>query len=250
MSVGTYRKNIIPYYRVSTKHQEESGLGLKAQRAEVAAFARANHANVLREFEEVETGKSKDRPKLREAINHARLTGAILVVAKLDRLARNVAFTSALMESGVDFVCCDCPAATPLTIHILAAVAEDEAKRISQRTKAALAQAKANGVKLGMHNPVIREKTRGRTGWKKGTERARELRAERVNELYGAILPIIRMLRERAASFQEIADALNKEGYKTTRGKPWSRAVVFQVFSKTSLLSHRAAVVKTRVSLC
>jgi DNA invertase Pin-like site-specific DNA recombinase len=236
MRVSTYRKNIIPYYRVSTKHQEESGLGLKAQRAEVAAFARANHATVLREFEEVETGKCKNRPKLREAINLARLTGATLVVAKLDRLARNVAFTSALMESEVDFVCCDNPHATPLTIHIMAAFAEDEARRISQRTKAALAQAKKHGVKLGMHNPVIREKTRGRTGWKKGTERAREIRAGRVKEVYGAILPIIRMLRERNASFQEIADALNKEGYKTTRGKSWSRAVVFQVFSKTSLL--------------
>lgn len=229
--------NIIPYYRVSTKQQEESGLGLKAQRAEVAAFARLHNATVLREFEEVETGKSKDRPKLREAIRHCRLTGATLVVAKLDRLARNVAFTSALMESGVNFVCCDCPSATPLTIHILAAVAEDEAKRISARTKAALAQAKKNGVKLGMHNPVIREKTLGRTGWKKGSERSLEVRRERVRELYGEILPIIRMLRDQGVTFQGIADALNKEGYKTTRGKSWSRAVVFQVFRKSSLLA-------------
>lgn len=228
---------IVAYYRVSTKQQGDSGLGLDAQRADVTAFVRSRGATILREFEEIETGKSKDRPKLKEAIRHSKLTGATLVVAKLDRLARNVAFTSALMESGVDFVCCDCPQATPLTIHILAAVAEDEARRISARTKAALAQAKARGVKLGMHNPVIREKTRGRTGWKKGCERSLEVRAERVRSVYGAVIPIMRMLLERGSTYEDVAKALNQEGYTTPRGKSWSRATVFQVFSKTSLLS-------------
>lgn len=226
---------IIAYYRVSTRQQGESGLGLDAQRADVAAYSRSVNGTILREYEEVETGKSKDRPKLKEALTHASLTGATLVVAKLDRLARNVAFTSALMESGVNFICCDCPHATPLTIHILAAVAEDEAKRISARTKAALAQAKAHGVKLGMHNPVIREKTRHSTSWKQAGERAHEVRRERTRTIYKAVLPMIRVLRERGDTFQTIADILNREGYTTSRGFPWTKAVVCRIFRKSSL---------------
>lgn len=224
---------IVAYYRVSTKKQGQSGLGLDAQVAQVAAFAKSAGATILREFQEVETGKRSDRPKLRDAINHARITGATLVVAKLDRLARNVAFTSALMESKVNFVCCDCPHATPLTIHILAAVAEDEAKRISQRTKDALAQAKLRGVKLGQANPVTRAKSQGKTGWRKGSEQAKVARKERVDRIYGAILPIARILRDRGASFQEIANALNKEGYTTSQGKSWSKAVICRIFNSS-----------------
>jgi DNA invertase Pin-like site-specific DNA recombinase len=100
---------IIPYYRVSTKKQGRSGLGLEAQKAAVQAFVRQRNATIVAEYREVETGKKSNRPKLGEAISHAKLAKATLVVAKLDRLARNVAFTSALMESGVEFVACDSP---------------------------------------------------------------------------------------------------------------------------------------------
>ena len=144
---------IVAYYRVSTKRQGESGLGLEGQQVAVAAFAKQHGASIIASYIEVESGKRSDRPVLAQALGHARLAKATLVVAKLDRLARNVAFLSALMESGVDFVACDNEHANRLTIHILAAVAEAEAKAISERTKTALAAAKRRGVKLGSARP-------------------------------------------------------------------------------------------------
>ena len=157
---------IIPYYRVSTRKQGQSGLGLEAQKADVEAFVRQYDAKIVTEHKEIETGKKADRPTLAEAIGHAKLAKATLVVAKPDRLARNVAFTSALMESGVDFVACDNPHANRLTIHILAAVAEDEALRISRRIQDALAAAKARGIKLGVGppRPLGRKRTSSRLG--------------------------------------------------------------------------------------
>ena len=145
--------NFVAYYRVSTERQGRSGLGLEGQRAAVAAYAKQVGATMLAEYTEVESGKRADRPELAKALPHAKRSKATLLVAKLDRLARNVAFLSAVMDSGVDFIACDNPHANRLTIHILAAVAEDEARRISDRTKAALGAAKARGTKLGSARP-------------------------------------------------------------------------------------------------
>src|SRR5437763_379926 len=117
---------IISYIRVSTNKQEESGLGLKAQLEAVQSFATLMGGQILREYREVESGKNSARPQLAKALADCRRTKATLVIAKLDRLSRNVHFLSGLMESGVDFKACDNPFAEPLTIHILAAVAEDE----------------------------------------------------------------------------------------------------------------------------
>ncbi len=139
---------LVAYYRVSTKQQGQSGLGLEAQEIAVRDYAKGTGAAILAKYTEIESGKLADRPQLAKAVAHARRAKAKLVIAKLDRLARNVAFLSALMDSGVEFVACDNPHANRLTIHILAAVAEDEARRISERTKAALAAAKARGAKL------------------------------------------------------------------------------------------------------
>src|ERR1700740_755287 len=144
----------VAYFRVSTDAQGRSGLGLEAQREAVGRHVGAAGGRIVAEFEEIESGKKNDRPKIAAAISTSRLKRATLVIAKLDRLARNVAFVSNLMEGGVDFVACDNPYATRLTIHILAAVAEHERELISQRTKAALAAAKARGVKLG--NPHVK----------------------------------------------------------------------------------------------
>ena len=140
---------LVAYYRVSTRKQGESGLGLEAQQLCVGDFARYGQHAVIAAYQEIETGKRSDRPELARAIAHARRAKATLVIAKLDRLARNVHFLSGLMESRIEFVCCDNPHANRLTLHILAAVAEDEARRISERTKAALAAYKARGGKLG-----------------------------------------------------------------------------------------------------
>ena len=139
--------NFIAYYRVSTDKQGKSGLGLEAQRQAVVDFINGNGNKVIAEYTEVESGKRRDRPELAKALTDCRKHKAKLVIAKLDRLARNVHFISGLMESGVDFVAVDMPQANRLTVHILAAVAEHEREMISQRTKAALAVAKERGVR-------------------------------------------------------------------------------------------------------
>src|SRR5688572_7815435 len=131
--------NFDAYYRVSTDRQGKSGLGLEAQQQAVRDYLNGGRWQLVAEVVEVESGKRSDRPKLQEALRLCRLHGATLVIAKLDRLARNVNFVSNLMESGVDFVAVDFPQANRLTVHILAAVAEHEAEAISARTKAALA---------------------------------------------------------------------------------------------------------------
>lgn len=139
----------IAYLRVSTARQGESGLGLDAQRKTVEDFARQHGGVIVAQHVEVESGKRSDRPELAKALATAKKGRATLLIAKLDRLARNVTFIAGLMDAGIDFVACDQPFASRLTLHILAAVAEDEARRTSERTKAALAAAKARGVKLG-----------------------------------------------------------------------------------------------------
>lgn len=226
---------LVDYYRVSTIKQEESELGLKAQRAEVQRFRSACDGILVGTYTEVETGKSADRPELQKAIRHARAAGATLVVAKLDRLARNVAFTSALMDSGLDFVCCDNPNANRLTIHILAAVAEEEGRLISERTKAGLAAAKAEGKLLGSARPGHWEGREHLRGWRAGLTRARERSAARFRERYGEIIPLIRGLRNAGLTFEAIAAHLNAEGYITSRGCPFNRTQVYRLFSRQTL---------------
>jgi DNA invertase Pin-like site-specific DNA recombinase len=142
-------RTLVAYYRVSTDKQGASGLGLEGQKTCVEAYAAATRARILASYQEVESGTKSDRPMLDKAIAHANCSGATLIIAKLDRLSRNVHFLSGLMESGVDFIACDNPNVNRLTVHILAAVAEDEAIRISERTKAAMAAYKARGGVLG-----------------------------------------------------------------------------------------------------
>lgn len=145
----------VGYIRVSTDRQLSSGLGLEAQRASIEDYASRQGREVVQVYVEVESGRLKDRPQLNAALAHCRRTKATLVIAKLDRLARNVAFVSALMETGTEFVAVDAPFANKLMIHVLAAVAEFEREQISERTKAALAAARARGVKLGTHGKVL-----------------------------------------------------------------------------------------------
>jgi DNA invertase Pin-like site-specific DNA recombinase len=139
----------IAYYRVSTDRQGRSGLGLEAQRAAVGRYLAGIGGILMAEHTEVETGRRNDRPELAKALAACRKHKARLVIAKLDRLSRNVAFIATMMDAGVEFVACDNPHATRLTLHILAAVAEHEREMISARTKAALQAAKARGVRLG-----------------------------------------------------------------------------------------------------
>lgn len=225
-------RNLIDYYRVSSKRQGRSGLGLEAQQADAAAYARQHGGKVLASYTEVETGKRADRPELARAIAHAKRTRATLVVAKLDRLARNVAFTSKLMDSGVDFVCCDNPHANRLTIHILAAVAEDEARRISERTKAALKAAKRRGTKLGGSNPNCRNLTKA--GRKRGAKAGGLAVRRMANEAYLDMREFFAELRP-ALSYQQIAAVLNLRGELTRRGKPWTDVAVMRACKRLEI---------------
>lgn len=236
-------KKLIAYFRVSTQKQGKSGLGLEGQQAAVEAFAKQTGASVLHTYTEIESGKRKDRPELAKALAHAKRSKATLVVAKLDRLARNVAFLSALMESGVEFVACDNPHANRLTIHILAAVAEDEARRISERTKAALAAAKARGTKLGSARPghwTGREQER-----LAGLEAARKAAAKAVmqaaNEAYADIYALAAELQGKGLALRGIAAELNAMGHTTRRGKPWNAMQVSRVLRIFRVLERNLA---------
>lgn len=145
----------VAYIRCSTDRQASSGLGLEAQQAAIEQYAARQGREIIEIYVEAESGKLKDRPQLNAALAHCRRAKATLLIAKLDRLARNVAFVSALMETGTEFVVVDAPFANRLMIHVLAAVAEWEREQISERTKAALAAAKARGVKLGTYGAVL-----------------------------------------------------------------------------------------------
>jgi DNA invertase Pin-like site-specific DNA recombinase len=219
---------LVAYYRVSTKKQGESGLGLEAQRAAVRDYASRIGAQIGKEYVEIESGRKADRPELSKALAHARRSQASLAVAKLDRLARNVAFLSALMDSGVDFVACDNPNANRLTIHILVAVAEDEARRISDRTKAALAAYIARGGRLG--NPSNLNEASARKGRKLAVESLKR----QANEAYADLYPVLTAKREAGMSLQAIADDLNAEGYVTRRGRPWNRMQVMLVLQRAA----------------
>ena len=197
----------VAYLRVSTTRQGESGLGLEAQKASVEAFARHQGAAIVATFVEVESGKRSDRPELAKALQATRKGKATLLIAKLDRLARNMAFIAAMMDSGVDFVACDQPFASRLTLHILAAVAEDEARRISERTKAALAAARARGRKLG--SPVASQTVAA-------ARAARSAYAAKANATTHCVVREIRA--SGVESLAGIARALQARGVRTPGG--------------------------------
>lgn len=216
---------LVAYRRVSTKGQGESGLGLEGQEAAIAAYAKATGCQVIATYTEVESGKRSDRSELLKAMAHARRSKATLVIAKLDRLSRNVAFLANLMEGGVDFVACDNPTANRLTIHILAAVAEDEARRISERTRAALAAYKARGGVLGTDNLTPEGRDRGS---KAGVLALKEkARAE-----YADVAPLILQLDVEGMTQKAIADRLNADGHTTRTGKPWGQVQVKRIIDR------------------
>jgi len=210
------KSKFIAYYRVSTDRQGCSGLGLDAQRKAVLDWLNGGKWELVAAYTEVESGKRSDRPELEQALKDCKQRGASLVIARLDRLARNVHFISGLMERKVPFVAVEFPDATPLMLHIHAAMAEHERKLISQRTKAALAEAKARGVKLGTHGKILARLNRDQA-----RARAKELR------------PMVRALRkEGKTTVREIMEALNRRGIKTQRGGSWHPHTV-------NLLLHR-----------
>lgn len=222
----------VAYYRVSTAAQGRSGLGLDAQRNAVAEVCAARGLEMVAEFTEVESGKRSDRPELSEALRRAKLTGATLVVAKLDRLSRSVAFLSALQDSGARFIAADMPEANELTVHILAAVAQAERKAISTRTREALKAAKARGVKLGNPNGAAPLRRAG-----KGNAAAVAARQAAVDsrtlELAGEVK---RLQAGGASSIRQIADGLNRERIEAPRGGAWHPSAVKRLLDRVARL--------------
>jgi DNA invertase Pin-like site-specific DNA recombinase len=209
------RGKFVGYLRVSTEKQGQSGLGLEAQRKAIEDYLNGGRWELLAEYVEIESGKRSNRPELAAALAHSKATGATLVIAKLDRLSRNVAFISNLMESGVEFVAADMPMANRLTVHVLAAVAEHERETISQRTTAALAAAKARGIKLG--NPNGARALRGL-----GNAHAVAAVKAQADAHMNRMLPIIEAIRgEGTRGLHGIAEELNRRGILTARGGGW-----------------------------
>ncbi|MEF2277155.1 recombinase family protein [Deinococcus sp. YIM 134068] len=215
----------VAYYRVSTAKQGQSGLGLEAQRAAVLAYAKAQGLEVVDELTEVETGtRKRARPQLAAALERTRRVGGVLLIAKLDRLARNVAFVASLMESGVRFVAVDMPEADNLTIHVMAAVAEREAALISARTKAALAARKARGLTLGKpENLTAEARQAGATATKTAATAAMRCPAAYAHNLRG-----------QGHSLREIAAQLQEHGFRTRQGGDWSAVQVKRILDRTS----------------
>lgn len=217
----------IAYYRVSTAKQGRSGLGLDAQRQMVAEYLNGGDWSLLGGFTEIESGRRSDRPELAKALAACRKYKATLVIAKLDRLARSVAFIANLMEAKVDFIACDMPAANRFTLHVMAAMAEHEAHLIAERTRAALQAAKGRGAALGWAMPARREQQPQAAARGAASNRAAAVRHA------ANVGPIIGSLRAAGVTtLSGIADALNARGIATARGGMWHPTTVRNLLAK------------------
>jgi DNA invertase Pin-like site-specific DNA recombinase len=209
----------VSYLRVSTDRQGRSGLGLEAQREAVTGYLNGGRWELVAEFVEHETGKGSNalakRPQLRAALALAKKQRATLVIAKLDRLSRNMAFTATFMDAGVDFVAVDNPHASRLTLHILAAVAEHEREMIAERTKAALAASKARGTVLGAHGKVLAEQRKG----------------EALERLAG-VADRLSALKAEGLTVRAIAERLNAEGVLSPAGGAWQAGNVHRALER------------------
>jgi DNA invertase Pin-like site-specific DNA recombinase len=225
MEVAMAEGRFVSYLRVSTDRQGKSGLGLEAQRKAVADYLNGGRRKLLAEFVEVESGKRDDRPKLAEALAICRLRNATLVIAKLDRLSRDAHFLLGLQKAGVRFVAADMPEANEMVVGIMAVIAEAERKMISARTKAALAAAKARGIRLGKPENLKRQDE----GQRQGRARRTEIATKRVVDL----APIIAEARASgASSLRQIAAELNERGIPAARGGAWSATQVARVLAR------------------
>ena len=212
------------YYRVSTAQQGHSGLGLEAQQEAVSRYL--NGAKLLAAYTEIESGTNDDRPELAKALAHCKRTGATLLIAKLDRLGRRLAKLAELLDKA-PFVCCDMPKADKTTLQMLAVFAEHEARAIGERTRAALAAAKARGVKLGGRragSPALTDAMRAQS---------LKVRLERADEFAADVsLQLAELKAEGATSLAQLASGLNARGIVTSRGKTWTPAAVARVLKR------------------
>lgn len=220
----------VAYLRVSTQKQGYSGLGLEAQREIIQNFL--YDKNPIAEYIEVESGRKTDigRPKLKEALEVCRKTGAKLIVAKLDRLARNVAFLSQLLESDVDIVFCDFPQANKMVLHILAAISQYEAELVATRTKQALAAKKARGAVLGNPDHLLENLD---SAIAKSVETNKRKAEENPNNKRAAAM--LKVLAKEGKTLQEMADYLNEQGFTTSKGYKFTRSAVLVLLKRNNI---------------
>lgn len=213
----------IGYIRVSTQKQGKSGLGLEAQKRAIRNMVNEDDV-LIAEYEEIESGKNKERPKLLEAIQRCKETKATLVIARLDRLSRSLSFISQLMDNEIDFVACDMKHANRFTIQIFGAIAEQEARFISKRTKAALAELKAKGIRLGSPENLTN----------KSREKSLEVRKRNalMNEHNRKATALIAAMRKEKKSFSNIAVELNQSGFKTRRNSSFTAMTVKRLYDR------------------
>lgn len=229
-SIGFYTRGggamrYVAYYRVSTQKQGKSGLGLDAQRKMVQNFVACNGGELVDEFTEIESGKVGDRPELLEAMKRADLIGGRLLVAKLDRLSRDLHFLTSLQKSRVDFAICDLPGCDSFTIHLYGALAQKERELISERTKAGLEAAKARGKKLGTNNlrpELIHE----------ASAKGVKVLKEEADAFSAKVAPTILALQAQGKSLRAVAAELERLGVKTARGGQWTAAAVKNVIER------------------
>jgi DNA invertase Pin-like site-specific DNA recombinase len=216
----------IAYYRVSTARQGRSGLGLEAQQAEIEAYV-DGRGEIISQFTEIESGKVNSRPELAAALAQCKATGSTLIIAKLDRLARKVAFVANLMEAGVPFIVANQPNADPFRLHIEAAINEDEGRKISERTQAALRAARERGVKLGFAAPSRLQ------GQRMASEAGVRGNIERAERHAAKVRPIIRTIQAAGAiTLRDIAGQLNELGVLTARGGRWHPSTVNSILAR------------------
>jgi DNA invertase Pin-like site-specific DNA recombinase len=221
-------RGLVAYRRFSTQKQSRSGLGLEAQYDLIHGFAMRAQSTIVGEFVEVESGKNSNRTELRKAIAEAKRLKASWIIPKLARLSRNVSFISALMESGIDFFAADSPDDEPFIMHVKASFAKEEARKISERTKAALAVAKARGTKLGKPEKLTLAAR---------IEGAGENRNLAVTA-YALKSPLVKSLRTEGLSFGAIAERLNEKGYTTRTGSTWSAMQVKRVLDRNATYAN------------
>jgi Site-specific recombinases, DNA invertase Pin homologs len=233
---------IVAYQRVSTARQGRSGLGLEAQDRAIQEHARAKDATLIGSFTEVESGKINARPELAKALHLAKVTGATLVIAKLDRLSRNAAFLLALRDSGVRFVAADMPEANDLTVGIMALVAQQEREAIAKRTREALTSAKARGVRLGNPNGAAALRRAG-----KGNIASLSSIKANADRHAADLAPVIASLQiEGYTSLGALALSLNERGMLTPRGGRWHKSSVLNLLERLSKLSIETQMAQTQ----
>lgn len=222
-TVNSERCKLVAYYRVSTDDQGEVGLGMKAQRRMVEQYSDSTGCEIVKEYTEVESGKLSARPELAKALSYAKRTKATLVIAKLDRLGRNLNFISGLMETGVLFVAADSPNDDRFILHVKAAMAEEEGRKISLRTKEALAELKAQGIRLGKPENLTPE------AQSKGAKGNRDKALVET----ATVSPSIRKWRTQGMTLQAIADELNSLNHPTRKGAAWTPTSVKRVLDRS-----------------